>query len=84
MYVNTTNTDLNLSHGAMSSALLQAGGVMLQQECSQKAPIRVGDVAVTSSGNIPNCRFIFHTVVPNYNKHGEKVICALGLINKVI
>ena len=73
MYVNTTNTHLNLSHGAVSLALLKAGGAMLQQECSQKAPIRVGDVAVTGSGNIP-CRFIFHTVVTSHNKHGEKVI----------
>ena len=79
MYVNTTNTDLNLSHGAVSLALLQAGGAMLQQDCSQKAPIRVGDVAVTSAGNIPNCQFIFHTVVPNYNKHGEKVILCISI-----
>ena len=72
VYVNTTNTDLNLSQGAVSLALLQAGGARLQQECSQKAPIRMGDVADTGPGNL-SCQSVFHTALPSYNKSGEKV-----------
>ena len=74
MYVNTTNTDLNLSQGAVSLALLKAGGKGLQQECDQKAPIKVGDVASTGPGKLP-CRSVFHTVVTKYNKKpAEKVL----------
>lgn len=51
--MNTTNTNLDLRQGAVSMALLQAGGQSLQQECTQKAPIKVGEVAVTGSGNLP-------------------------------
>ena len=73
MYVNSTNTNLSLSQGGgVSSALLKAGGPTLQQECSQKAPIRVGDVADTGPGNLP-CQFVFHTALPSYKRSGEKV-----------
>ena len=72
--VNTTNRDLNLSSGAVSVALLKAGGRQLQEECTKKAPINTGDVAVTGPGSLP-CRYVFHTVVPGYNVKGaEKVI----------
>ena len=72
MYVNTTNTNLKLSQGAVSSALLKAGGTELQQECSQKAPIRVGDVASTGPGKLP-CQLVFHNVLPSYRQLAEKV-----------
>ena len=71
--MNTTNRDLNLSSGAVSLALLKAGGQQLQMECTKKAPISTGDVAVTGPGAI-SCRYIFHTVIPSYNGKGaEKV-----------
>ena len=60
--VNTTNRDLNLSSGAVSIALLKAGGQQLQAECTNKAPINTGDVAVTSPGALP-CRYVFHTII---------------------
>ena len=71
MYVNTTNGNLDLSQGAVSIALLKAAGKSLQQECKKAAPIKVGDVAFTSSGNIP-CHYIFHTVMPSYKKHSSE------------
>ena len=75
--VNTTNRDLNLSSGAVSIALLKAGGQQLQAECTEKAPVNTGDVAVTGPGALP-CKYIFHTVIPNYNGKGaEKVIVLL-------
>ena len=75
VYVNTTNGNLDLSQGAVASALLKAGGKSLQQECTKVAPINVGDVATTGPGNI-SCHHIFHTVMPSYKKHpseAEKV-----------
>ena len=73
MYVNTTNNQLNLSSGAVSIALLKAGGKSLQDDCTKKGPIKTGDVAVTGPGQIP-CKHIFHTVMPTYDgKTSEKV-----------
>lgn len=72
--VNTTNKDLNLSSGAVSIALLKAGGQQLQAECSKRAPVKTGDVAVTGPGAL-QCRHVFHTVIPGYNgKAAEKVM----------
>ena len=55
--------------------LAKAAGPQLQQECSQKAPIAQGDVAVTGAGGSLQCQKIFHIALPNYSKGGyaEKV-----------
>ncbi|KAL5466936.1 hypothetical protein EMCRGX_G031100 [Ephydatia muelleri] len=52
VYVNSTNTNLNLSGGVISKHLADAAGHSLQDECTRKAPINPGQVAVTGSGNI--------------------------------
>ena len=70
--MNTTNTNLDLSQGAVSRVLLKAGGSSLQQECTKRAPINVGEVAVTGSGNLP-CQYVFHTVLPKHSSRAEKV-----------
>ncbi len=75
MFVNTTNGQLDLSHGAVATALAKAAGPDLQSECKTKAPVAVGDLAITGAGNLP-CRYVFHTVAPEYDKPGggaEKV-----------
>ena len=75
--VNTTNNQLNLSSGAVSQALLKAGGPSLQDECNKKAPVKTGGMAVTSAGSIP-CKYIFHIVIPSYDgAASEKVIGVL-------
>ena len=71
MYVNSTNTRLDLSSGAVSKLLLKSGGPDLQAECDKKAPISVGDVAITGGGKL-ECRHIFHVVIPNYDGPGGK------------
>ena len=79
MYVNTTNEDLDLTQGAVAKALSQAAGPALQAECTNKARISVGSMAVTGSGNLP-CRHVFHIVAPSYDgpgRNAEKVnFCA--------
>ena len=68
MYVNTTNVDLNLSQGAVAQALSKAAGPALQAECTKKAPISAGDIAVTEGGRL-QCRHVFHVVAsPIKNK----------------
>ena len=80
VYVNSTNTNLDLSQGAVARALLKVGGQQLQTECTAKAPLRVGEVAVTRPGKIP-CKYIVHTVVANYDGPGGKAekVCKVAL-----
>ena len=66
MYVNTTNGDLNLSNGGVAEALSKAAGPALQEECKKKAPISVGDIAVTGGGKL-QCRYVLHTVAAQYH-----------------
>ena len=72
MYVNTTNVDLNLSQGAVAQALSKAAGPALQAECTKKAPISAGDIAVTEGGRL-QCRHVIHVVASSYQKQAEKV-----------
>lgn len=79
VYVNTTNTRLDLTSGAISQLLLKSGGPELRAECDKKAPISVGDVATTGGGKV-ECRHIFHVVIPGYDGPGgqaEKVILSI-------
>ena len=80
--VNTTDTNFGFG-GFVAQALLKAAGGALKDECVSKAPVPVGDVAVTGAGNI-KCKHIIHAVLPNYDGPGgqsEKVcsICAIFL-----
>ena len=73
MYVNTTNPNLDLSFGEVAQALSKAAGPTLQAECTKKAPISAGDIAVTGGGNL-QCRYVFHTVAASqYDQQAEKV-----------
>ena len=84
-YVNSTNPNLDLSQGAVSQALLRAGGRSLQNECTQKAPVHTGCVVVTGPGNLP-CRHVLHTVIPGFKPGGqaEKVYFRLRYHNLYI
>ena len=76
MYVNSTNTNLDLSGGVISKHLADVAGHSLQDECTRKAPINPGQVAVTGSGNI-KCKYIFHIALNTYDGPGgnaEKVM----------
>ena len=71
MYVNTTNEQLNLAMGTVSAIIAKLAGPVLQQECSLKAPIKPGDVVVTSAGNL-KCKHLLHTVLCSYDRSGGK------------
>ena len=72
MYVNTTNTNLDLSFGEVAQALSKAAGPTLQAECTNKAPISVGEIAVTGGGRLQS-RYVFHVVASQYDHQAEKV-----------
>ncbi|KAJ0005343.1 hypothetical protein NQD34_015237 [Periophthalmus magnuspinnatus] len=71
--VNTISQDLNLSVGAVSSAILSAAGPSLQtmvqagQNQAGQNQASVGELIVTEGGNL-SCLKVFHAVAPHYNK----------------
>ena len=77
IYVNSTNGKLDLKGGAVSMILAKAAGPSLQAECSKKAPIDFGEVAITGAGNIRRCKHIIHVNCPTFDQaegKAEKVI----------
>ncbi|XP_070211879.1 protein mono-ADP-ribosyltransferase PARP14-like isoform X1 [Littorina saxatilis] len=66
--VNSTSNGLDLQNGAVSSSILKAAGVSLQDECKTKYPggIQAGDIACTMGHNL-NCMEVFHLVLCNYS-----------------
>jgi len=50
--VNNTNSQLDLSRGAVSKALSKAGGSQFQAECQKLGGIKASDVVVTGAGNM--------------------------------
>ena len=61
---------MNLSGGAVAQALAKAAGPALQDECTKKAPIAAGEIAVTGPGKILRCKCIIHINCPGYDQSG--------------
>src|SRR5260370_37682484 len=53
--------------GGVSASLLRAAGEVIQIEARKHVPLFIGDVAVTSAGNLP-AKYIFHAVTIDYTK----------------
>ena len=71
--VNAANN--RLQHGAgVAGAIVRKGGRQIQDESNQLikryGPLRVGGAAYTRGGYLP-CRYVIHTVVPEWEKHGK-------------
>ena len=73
MYINTSNTELDLSQGAVSQALATAAGPILQAECSKKKTLQVGGIATTTGGQL-QCQYVIHTVLPQYDGTGGRAM----------
>ena len=52
--------------GGVSRALMNAGGGEIRREARKHIPLKIGDVAVTSAGQLP-AKFIFHAVTIDYD-----------------
>lgn len=55
---NAANTEL-LHGGGVAAAIARAGGRRIDEESRRAAPIGLGEVAVTSGGDMP-CRWVIH------------------------
>jgi O-acetyl-ADP-ribose deacetylase (regulator of RNase III) len=56
--VNAANNDLKLG-GGVAGAIRSKGGPSIQQECDKIGPIRIGEAAITTGGNLP-ARYVIH------------------------
>lgn len=51
--------------GGVSYAILKAGGEVIQKDARKHVPLKIGDVVVTSAGELP-AKYIFHAVTIDY------------------
>jgi O-acetyl-ADP-ribose deacetylase (regulator of RNase III) len=56
--VNAANNRLKLGAG-VAGAIARKGGPSIQRECDKHGPIRVGEAAITSGGNLA-ARYVIH------------------------
>jgi O-acetyl-ADP-ribose deacetylase (regulator of RNase III) len=56
--------------GGVSYAIAQAAGSPMIAEARKQLPLKLADVAVTSSGNL-DCRYIFHAVTIDHDTGGH-------------
>lgn len=71
--VNTISELMDLSHGAISKAILQEAGSKLQGAILNTAgpnPLAPGSVVVTDGFNL-QCQKVFHTVCPKWSTSGQ-------------
>lgn len=56
--VNAANNDLVLG-GGLAGAIRRRGGPSIQAECDAHGPVRVGEAAITGSGDLP-AKYVIH------------------------
>jgi|SRR5262245_22094907 len=69
--VNAANTDLVLGSG-VAGAIRRKGGAIIDEEGQRKAPIRLGEAAVTTAGHLPN-KFVIHAAAMGYRAEDRLV-----------
>ena len=73
VYINSTNPQLDLSHGELSQALVKACGDQLKEEAKQSRPLHPTQVAVTSAGNL-KANAIYHVSLPDHSVAGSETV----------
>ncbi|MCF2140227.1 MAG: macro domain-containing protein [Candidatus Lokiarchaeota archaeon] len=66
--VNAANEQLLLGAG-VAGAIRRKGGSQIQEECKNIGYTPVGEVAVTSAGELKDVKYIFHAVGPKYHSY---------------
>ena len=63
--VNSVSANLDLQKGFVSKELVEKAGDTIQKECinQHKEGIDIGNIAVTSAGNLKNHQNIFHVAL---------------------
>ena len=76
--VNAANSHLRAGSGICGAIFSRAGLAQLQSACDKVAPCPTGEVRVTPSFGMTNCKAIYHAVGPRYQdgRHGEPTLLA--------
>ena len=69
--VNAANTELILGAG-VAGAILRRGGAEIDRAGRAKAPIRLGEAAVTTAGRLPN-KYVIHAAAMGYRAEDARV-----------
>jgi O-acetyl-ADP-ribose deacetylase (regulator of RNase III) len=69
--VNAANTELILGSG-VAGAIYRRGGAEIDSEGQAKAPIKLGESAVTSAGRLPN-KYVIHAAAMGYRSEDARV-----------
>lgn len=69
--VNAANTELILGSG-VAGAIYRRGGAEIDREGQSKAPIKLGEAAVTSAGHLPN-KYVIHAAAMGYRPEDAKI-----------
>jgi O-acetyl-ADP-ribose deacetylase len=69
--VNAANTDLILGSG-VAGAIHRKGGKIIDEEGQRKGPIKLGEAAFTTAGNLPN-KYVIHAAAMGYRPEDAKV-----------
>ena len=69
--VNAANTELILGSG-VAGAIYWRGGAEIDREGQAKAPIKLGEAAVTSAGRLPN-KYVIHAAAMGYRPEDARV-----------
>ena len=67
--VNAANSQLILG-GGVAGAIRQKGGPAIQDECNQKAPIKVGQAVITTASRL-KANYVIHAVGPRMGEGDE-------------
>lgn len=71
--VNSVSSNLDLSSGKLSRAILQSAGPEIQKECNNRSEINHFEVVVTEAYNLP-CKIVFHICLPPHNSNMNDII----------
>ena len=69
--VNAANTELILGSG-VAGAIYRRGGAEIDHEGQVKAPIKLGEAAVTGAGRLPN-KYVIHAAAMGYRPEDARV-----------
>lgn len=63
--VSSDDTEISMG-GGVSRAILRSGGEQIQIDAQRKLPARVGDVVVSTAGNLRHQKYVFHCLTKRY------------------
>ncbi|KAK6178592.1 hypothetical protein SNE40_013346 [Patella caerulea] len=74
--VNSSNSDLNLTMGAVSQAILKAGKERILQECDKARDVmKEKGIAITPVSGM-NCQYVIHVDADRFNDNWKKAIAS--------